>query len=201
MLKIGLTGGVASGKSTVAQMFRELSIEVFDADNIVHELMQPGEFGHSLIKSRFNDQFFLDSGELDRKRFRVYIFDHPEERQWLESRIHPQVRHLLNEYSDNADGPYCVLMVPLLAESDQAQQLVDRVCVVEAPQSIRIERLCARDHISDSQAQAILKAQTSDEVRQAIAHDLIINNNGLDYLRRQVAKLDEYYRQLVEDTK
>jgi len=195
MLKVGLTGGVASGKSTVAELFQAKGIPVLDADNIVHELLAPEQAGYQAIVQRWGEHFLTSQGEIDRQQLRQWVFDHPEDRQWLEDILHPWVRYSLERRAERCETPYCVMVIPLLAESQPAQELVDIIVVVDTEEQRQIERLCERDRVTEKHARNILAAQTDRQTRLASADEIIENIDGIEELKDQVDKLHQKFWQ------
>jgi dephospho-CoA kinase len=192
-LKIGLTGGIASGKSTVADMFAELGIPVIDTDVIARDLVMPGLPALAEIRERFGEGVIDGSGNLDRAAMRKLVFSNDQARRDLEAILHPRIGAETRRQSAEANGPYQVIVVPLLLES-QLRQFVDRVLVVDCSEETQIRRLTARDTESAEQARRILAAQASRHDRLAIADDVIHNDRDLAHLRDQVLQLDRKYR-------
>jgi len=198
-LRIGLTGGIASGKSTVADMFAELGVPIIDTDIIAHELVQPGQPALDEIRRRFGDEVIDANGELDRTAMRKRVFSDEGARLDLEAILHPRIGAETRRQVDAAPGPYQLIVVPLLVGSPLAQ-FVDRVLVVDCDEELQVKRLLARDAETVEQARRILSAQASREARLAIADDVISNDQGLDETRRHVRDLDETFRQLADRT-
>lgn len=191
-LRIGLTGGIASGKSAVANEFASLGIPVIDADLISRELVEPGQPALAKILEVFGRGVLDPSGHLDRRRLRDIVFADPAQRKRLEDILHPAVRAELSRRSLESTGPYQILVVPLLVEN-RLDYLVDRIVVVDAPESTQVERLVARDGVDSDQARRILAAQASRAARLAAADDIIINTGSLPDLKAQVAELHAKY--------
>ena len=193
--RIGLTGGIASGKSTVADLFAELGIPVIDTDVIAREVVAPGQPALAEIGARFGAQMLDPRGNLDRAAMRKLIFADDQARQDLEAILHPRIGAETRRQSEEAGGPYQLIVVPLLTGS-ALRDYVDRILVVDCEEERQVERLLARDAESVEQARRILAAQSSREERLAIADDVINNDHSLEHLRDQVADLDRQYRQL-----
>ena len=191
-LIIGLTGGIGSGKSTVCAYFTELGATVIDADQVAREIVAPGEPALQMIIDVFGPSFLTSDGTLDRALMREHIFGSMTSRQRLEQILHPLIRTRLRQRSETATGSYVILAIPLLIESGR-WEIIDRILVVQAPTEQRIARICQRDHINAAQAQAILNAQCSDEVRLNAADDVIYNDNCLDVLHQQILELHQRY--------
>lgn len=194
---IGLTGGIASGKSTVAQAFAARGIPFVDADDVAREVVEPGQPALAEIAAHFGPRVLLDNGHLDRRALRAIVFAEPDQRRWLESVTHPRIRERIQDHLARlqANGaPYVMLVSPLLFESGQ-WRLVDRTLVVDVPEALQIARTAARDDIDTAQAQAIVAAQMSRAERLARADDVIDNSGQPDSMLEQVARLDHQYRQ------
>jgi len=192
-LRIGLTGGIASGKTTVANMFADLGVPVIDTDVIAREIVQPGEPALDDIRKRFGESMITADGHLDRGAMRNLIFSDDTARSKLEKLMHPRIGVSVRHQSAIASGPYQVIVVPLLVGSPLLS-FVDRVLVVDCDESTQVQRLLARDAETVEQAQKILSAQSSREDRLAIADDIVNNELGLDALEKQVLALDSSYR-------
>lgn len=198
---IGLTGGIGSGKSTVARAFETLGAASVDADDVAREIVLPGELALLAIKNRFGDQVIHQDGTLNRAALRDIIFKDPEQRQWLESVTHPKIRERLLQHLaqlKTQGAPYVLLVSPLLFESGQ-NALVNRAIVVDVPQALQLSRTQQRDGVSESQVHAILAAQLSREQRLAQADDVIDNSGDHASMMEQVVRLDQRYRQLLND--
>ena len=195
-LRIGLTGGIASGKSTVADMFADLGVPVIDTDVIAREVVAPGRPALDEIRARFGDGIVDADGRLDRSRLRNVIFADSRARDDLEAILHPRIGAETRRQAAAAGGAYQLIVVPLLVESS-LRDFVDRVLVVDCDEDTQIQRLLARDAESPGQARRILAAQASREERLSIADDIIENNGDLASLRRRVEALDVSYRSLA----
>nr|WP_295710669.1 dephospho-CoA kinase [uncultured Halomonas sp.] len=196
---IGLTGGIGSGKSTVARAFEALGAAWVDADDVAREIVLPGEPALLAIKQHFGEQVIYSDGTLNRAALREIIFQSPEQRLWLESVTHPNIRERITQYLTQlkAQGaPYVLLVSPLLFESGQ-NALVDRTIVIDVPQALQVARTLQRDGVSESQVHAILAAQLPREQRLAQADDVIDNSRDHASMMAQVAKLDQRYRHLL----
>jgi len=195
ILRIGLTGGIASGKSAVAAEFASLGIPVIDADVISRELVEPGQPALARIVDLFGPEVLGQSGRLDRRRLRELVFADPAQRKRLEDILHPAVRAELARQAEASTGPYQVLVIPLLVEN-RLDYLVDRILVVDTPETTQVERLQARDAVDEAHARRMLAAQASRSARLAAADDTITNSGSLSDLRRQVAVLHEKYLEM-----
>ncbi|MBE9532877.1 MAG: dephospho-CoA kinase [Proteobacteria bacterium] len=192
MLKVGLTGGIASGKSTVCDLFSQHNIPIIDADVIAKELVEPNQAALKEIVILFGDDILLNNGSLDRKQLRQLIFSDPEAKRQLEDILHPRIRQQLIQQSSRLSAPYCILVIPLLLEANMLD-LVDRVIVVDTDETQQIKRICQRDNISSIDAQAIISSQATIKQRLAIADDIISNNTSIESLALLVDKLHKKY--------
>ncbi|ASK19096.1 MULTISPECIES: dephospho-CoA kinase [unclassified Halomonas] len=192
---IGLTGGIGSGKSTVARAFEELGIGWVDADDVAREVVAVGEPALAAIAEHFGSDVLNLDGTLNRSALRSIIFEDPAQRQWLESVTHPRIRERLLLHLDRlqAQSPYVLLVSPLLFESGQ-DKLVNRTLVIDVPESLQLARTLARDGVSESQVRAILAAQLPREERLAKGNDVIDNSGDHANMTRQVIQLDRRYR-------
>ncbi len=190
--RIGLTGGIATGKSAVADAFAALGIEIIDADRISRELVEPGRPALARIVELFGADVLDGAGQLDRRRLRERIFSDPQQRRLLEAVLHPAVVLELSRRSLETTGPYQILVIPLLLENG-LETLVDRILVVDAPEETQLERLQTRDAMGLEQARRMLSAQTTRAARLAAADDVITNTGSLADLRLQVQQLHEKY--------
>ena len=197
---IGVTGGVASGKSEVTRRFEALGVAVADADLAAREAVAAGSPGLAEVVVAFGAGFLATDGELDRTAMRQRVFDDPAARRHLEAIIHPRVRAWLRQECEVAPGPYAIAAIPLLTEGGgrDAYPWIDRILVVDVPVEVQIERLMRRDGVDLALADAMLAAQVSREARLAIADDVIVNDGALEALDGEVARLDRMYRGLAE---
>ena len=195
-LRVGLTGGIASGKSLVANMFAKLGAELLDADQVAREVVAPGEPALAAIRAAFGAQVLSARGELDRAALRKLVFADPDKRRTLDELLHPLIRARLLARLDQVSRPYAIVAVPLLVETDFAA-LVDRVAVVDCPESTQLERLMRRDGIPRAEAIAMIAAQADRATRLRAAHDVIDNSGDVEATRRQVALLHHRYLELA----
>ena len=191
-LRVGLTGGIASGKSTVADMFAELGIPVIDTDVIAREVVRPGQPALDEIREVFGNGVIAADGTLDRAAMRAIVFGDDAARRRLESILHPRIGKTTREQADAAGGPYQVIVVPLLVESS-LRAFVDRVLVVDCDEDTQVARLLARDAESEDQARRMLAAQATRAERLAIADDVVANGGALEDTREQVLALHQRY--------
>jgi dephospho-CoA kinase len=197
-LLIGLTGGIASGKSAVAELFAKLGVPVFDTDQIARDVVEPGTAALAKLVAAFGAEILDPSGRLDRGRMRERVFADPAQRHLLESITHPAIREELARRSAAADGSYQVHVIPLLIESGRTDAY-DRVLVVDCPREQQIERLLARDGADLQLANRILAAQATREERIAAADDLIVNTGTLADLQQFVLTLHLNYALLAQN--
>ena len=193
MLRVGLTGGIGSGKTTVANHFSRLGIHIIDADEIVHQISTPGHQAFDAIIQHFGNDILNTDGTLNRQKLSQNVFNNDAERKMLEGILHPAVREAMQQQIQESDSPYCILVIPLLVETGYTD-LVDRVLVVTADRNKRFAWVKQRNDLSDTQIESIMAAQASDEDRNNIADDVIENNGSLDSLYKQVENLDRVYR-------
>ncbi|MDN3520721.1 dephospho-CoA kinase [Halomonas ramblicola] len=196
---VGLTGGIASGKSTVARAFAALGVPWVDADDVAREVVEPGEPALAEIAARHGTRVLNDDGGLNRRALREIVFNDPDERRWLESVTHPRIRTRLLEHLARLQAggaPYVLLVSPLLFESGQSA-MVDRCLVIDVPETLQIERTAARDDVDAAQARAIVAAQMPREARLAWADEVLDNSGDEAAMRRRVAELDRLYRAMA----
>ena len=190
MLKVGLTGGIGVGKSVVSNQFLKLGVPVIDTDVIAHELVDPGTAALAEIVDAFGEKIRTKDGELDRKRLGRIVFSNAGEKDKLEAILHPRIRKVVLEQLQELSAPYCILVVPLLIETDFID-LVDKVLVVDAPDAHRIRWIQKRNQLSEAEIRNIIDAQTSRGERFVLADYVIANDNTVDKLRTGVIALHE----------
>ena len=196
---VGLTGGIASGKSEVTRRFGSHGIAIVDADVLAREAVAPGSEGLAAIVARFGPGVLAPDGSLDRATLRRHVFEDPEARAALEAIVHPRVRTAVEAGCRQATSPYVVAAIPLLAEGGgrAAYPYFDRILVVDVPVDVQRERLVDRDRIAPDLADRMIGAQASRAQRLAIADDVIVNDAGRDALATAVDALDARYRRLA----
>ncbi len=195
-LVVGLTGGIASGKTSVSRCFERLGVPVIDADVVARDVVARGEPGLNAVVKEFGRDVLDEQGRLDRRRLRELVFKDPDRRRNLESILHPEIRSCMLERLRGLNHDYAVLAIPLLLETGQAD-LVDRVLVVDAPEAVQIERTHRRDGVSEADVRDIMAAQATRTDRLARADDVIENNGTLGELFNRVSQLDEFYRSVA----
>lgn len=191
-LTVGLTGGIASGKSTAAGAFAALGVPLLNADQVARDVVARDTPGLARIREVFGAQFLTPAGELDRPKMRVHVFGDPAARRALESITHPLIRERMLAWRDAQTAPYCVLDVPILVESG-LDALVDRVLVIDCPEELQIARLRERDRISAELAGQMLAAQARREQRLAKANDVVQNTGTVAQLCAAVGQLHQFY--------
>ncbi|EDY85670.1 dephospho-CoA kinase [gamma proteobacterium HTCC5015] len=192
MYVIGITGGIGSGKTTVANLFDELGIPVIDADIASRKIVEPGQPTLSRIVAKFGEQVLDADGHLDRAALRDIVFSAPEKRLELEAITHPAIRQHMMEELKQCESEYALMVIPLLIDTGH-WEMIDRVLVVDVDEHSQLERVMQRDSLSEEQVRNIFDAQISREERLAAADDIIQNNHGLDHLRKEVAHLHGLY--------
>ncbi len=200
-LIVGLTGGIASGKTTVSDQFASLGVPVIDSDEIAREVVAPGSLGLNSVIEHFGPRFLTEEGTLNRPALRAHIFADPEARHRLESLLHPLIRaQMLEQARHYSNRPYILFVIPLIHETGQ-QDLVDRVLLIDCPEPVQRERLRQRDRISEAMAESIISSQASRQQRLQIADDIILNATDLDRQRlpQRVEQLHHSYLQLSSD--
>lgn len=197
-LIIGLTGGIGSGKSLVAEQFAVLGVPVIDADSISRECVLPGAPALKAIIEHFGQHYLDEKGFLNRAKLKETIFAHPHERKWLENLLHPLINQQLRVLARQQKTPYVIVVIPLLLENYErnlgADRWIDRVLVVDAPEALQIERVEKRDNVSLSVIEAILQVQVNRHERLRMADDIINNDQDVKHLQQQVLNLHEVYQ-------
>ena len=193
MYVVAITGGIGSGKTTVANQFAELGIEVVDADIIAREVVEPGTPALAAIAAHFGADVIAPDGRLDRRQLRERVFTDPQAKGWLNALLHPLIRSEMQRQCAAARSPYCLLVVPRLVEN-RLTALANRVLVIDVDEATQIERTCRRDGVSREQAEAILAAQASRTERLAAADDVLDNQNGTpEAIKSRIFALHETY--------
>ncbi|MET0964036.1 MAG: dephospho-CoA kinase [Noviherbaspirillum sp.] len=194
---IGLTGGIGSGKSLVADMFAALGATLIDTDQIAHALTAPGGLAMPAIAAQFGAGFVGADGAMDRARMRKQVFSDPAAKLRLEAILHPLIRIETERAASQAQGIYRIFVVPLLVESGKWKERVSRVLVVDCPEALQIARVMARNSLPEAQVRAIMAAQASRQARLAAADDVIVNDAGIAQLTPQVERLHALYSGLA----
>ena len=192
MLRVGLTGGIGSGKSTVSNLFAQLSVPIVDADVIARQLVEPGQPALQQLCRTFGDEIIHPDGSLNRPRLRQLAFSDATNKQRLDAIMHPLIFDEIETQVSNIKSAYCILVIPLLLESTQKYTL-DRMLVVDCPEQTQLQRVLERDQVAQEQAQAIIAAQAERRQRLAAADDVIDNDGPPDGLGERVRALHERY--------
>jgi len=198
-LRIGLTGGIASGKSTVADMFAKYGVPIIDTDLIAREVVQPGQPALDDIRHEFGDDVITEDGSLDRAEMRRIVFSDEDARKRLEAITHPRIGDATRAQAAEAGGDYQIIVVPLLVTS-ALRDYVDRVLVVDCDEDTQIRRLIERDSEAEGQARRMLAAQSTRDERLAIADDVVSNTDNVEDTQQQVDKLHASYLRLSQNS-
>lgn len=193
---VGITGGIGSGKTLVTDTFASLGVEIVDADIVAREVVAPGSEGLSAIAAHFGNSIITPQGELNRAALRELVFTNEAQKQWLNQCLHPRIRQAMAEAVSNIQSEYGVLAVPLLIENGM-QKMVDRIAVVDCPESVQLTRALSRDGSSEAAIKGIMAAQVSRETRLAEADDVIDNSKDKASTISQVKQLHQQYLQMA----
>ena len=189
---VALSGGIASGKSTIANLFAQLGVPIIDADVIARQVVQIGTEAYKLVVKHFSQEILLPNNELDRSQLREIIFNNDHERLWLNNLLHPIIQEQTQIQIAQQTAAYVIWVVPLLVENN-LHNFADRVLMVDTPEQLQLERLIQRDNIDKSLAQKMISSQISSKKRLTYADDIIVNNGDLISLTAQVNKLHQQY--------
>jgi dephospho-CoA kinase len=195
-LHIGLTGGIASGKTTVAERFVELGVPVIDADDVARAVVAPGEPGLAEVTRAFGSGVLTADGQLDRRALRNLVFSNPAQRKVLEGILHPRIQGEMARRAAAVTAPYVIMVIPLLVEGGKLDRF-DRILVIDVDEELQIQRVMARDSSTREQAHAILAAQATRAARLAAADDVLKNTGPVSDLRQAVDALHERYLRLA----
>ena len=196
MLKVGLTGGIGSGKSTAAQRFEELGVPIVDADVIARNVVEPGNPALEEVIAAFGDKVVNSDGELDRTELRKIVFENKEHKALLESILHPRIYDEILRQLDRLSAPYCIVVIPLLAETKRNYPL-DRVLVIDLPHALQLERTSARDQQSVEKIDKIIQSQSSRKKRLSLADDIVENSGTVESLHEKIDLLHLKYTELA----
>lgn len=197
MFTVGLTGGIGSGKSTVADCFAALGVPVIDTDVIARDLTAPGGAALDAIRAVFGETVMQADGTLDRAALRRRVFADSAARHQLEAILHPRIRQVVDQTLATLTAPYALIVIPLLAETGGYRDVLNRVLVVDCPEAMQIARVRARSGLTQAEIKAILAAQAGRAERLAVADDIIVNTASLETLRAEVAALHQRYLALA----
>ena len=193
MFAVGLTGGIASGKTRISNLFAGLGVPVIDTDVISRKLLEPGELAYQQVCAHFGSDILDSDDRIDRARLRKIVFNDPDEKSWLETMLHPLIYQRSHEaVREHSRASYVLVVIPLLFETN-FQSLVDRILVVDCPQEVQVERLVKRDDIDEDLARKMISQQLDNAARLARAHDVIDNRSNDSDLQSQVELLHETY--------
>lgn len=196
MLRVGLTGGIGSGKSTAAQRFEELGVPIVDADVIARNVVEPGKPALEEVLASFGETVVNSDGELDRTELRKIVFENQEHKALLESILHPRIYDEILRQLDQLSAPYCIVVIPLLAESKRIYPL-DRVLVIDLPHALQLARTSARDQQSEEKIDKIIQSQSSREKRLSLADDIVENSGTVELLYERIDLLHQKYTKLA----
>ncbi len=189
---IGLTGGIGSGKTAVSDTFKSLGIDIVDADVSSRRVVEKGQPALDDIQAHFGDGILDSENNLDRAKLREIIFKNPQERVWLEKLLHPKIAEHIKDQLESSNSPYCVLVSPLLLETEQ-KSYCSFVLVVDVPEESQIARTAKRDGVSEEQVKNIISAQIDREKRLEQADEIIINDGSMEELKEKVVVLHTKY--------
>ncbi|QDQ26352.1 dephospho-CoA kinase [Chitinimonas arctica] len=197
---IGLTGGIGSGKSTVADLFQTLGVPLVDTDQIAHQISQPGQAGALAVGELFGDGFLTPAGAIDRPKLRTKVFGQAAALKQLEAALHPLIQQeaMRQLAALPQDQPYCLLAVPLLLETGSYRHVIDRTLVVDCPEDVQISRVMRRSQLSEAEIRAIMAKQVTREQRLSQADDIVLNAGDLPQLTDTVKELHRKYLQAYE---
>ncbi len=195
VLKIGLTGGIGSGKSTACEIFSQLGVPIIDADIVARKVVQAGMPALQLIKEKFGEDIITKDGLLDREKTRDQIFTNEIDRKKLENILHPVIYERIVHETDNIDSSYCIISIPLLLETE-ALEIIDRVLIIDVSEKLQLSRASVRDNASLNNIERIIRTQISRDNRLTAADDIINNEGDIENLRRQIHDLHEFYKSI-----
>lgn len=196
-LKIGLTGGISTGKTMVSNLFAKMGIPIIDADEIARKIVEPGQPALEQIIQSFGTSILKPDGHLNRAKLRQQILEYPQQRQRLEAILHPPIRQIMQTQATSITKSYCILSIPLLIETQQ-MDLVDRILVIDCPQQLQRQRLQQRDGMDLIKTKTIINLQAKRETRLAIANEVIYNDSDIQGLTKQVIALHQWYKTIWE---
>ena len=192
VMKVGLTGGIGSGKSTVAGMFFELGVPIIDADAIAHQIVASNTEVLQQIINKFGAEYLTNEHTLDRRKLKKIIFAYPASKTWLEQLLHPLISKEITKQAQVVAAPYCIVEIPLLIEAG-LQNTVDRILIVDCPQELQLQRAMQRDKLTAAEVKKIIATQITRDKRLGVADDIIVNTGDLAYLKNEVRRLHNLY--------
>ena len=195
---IGLTGGIGSGKSAAATLFKDIGIDLIDADDLARDSLSINSEGYKLFIEEFGDKYLDENKNINRELIRKLIFNDSNAKSKLESIIHPIVRSGIETFIKNKKSDYCIIVVPLIFETNSSK-IYDRVLVIDCDVDVQISRTSKRDNQTKSDIENIVNKQATREQRLSIADDVIVNNGSLDLLRNEVLKIHKKYLEIVKN--
>jgi dephospho-CoA kinase len=195
---IGLTGGIGSGKSAVAALFKDIGVDLIDADDLARDSLNINSEGYKLFIDEFGDKYLDENKNINRGLIRKLIFNDPDAKSKLENIIHPIVRSGIETFIRNTKSNYCIIVVPLIFETNSSK-IYDRILVIDCDVDVQISRTSKRDNQTKSDIENIINKQATREQRLSIADDVIVNNGSLDLLRVEVLKIHKKYLEIVKN--
>ena len=195
---IGLTGGIGSGKSAAAALFKDIGIDLIDADDLARDSLSINSEGYKLFIEEFGDKYLDENKNINRELIRKLIFNDSDAKSKLESIIHPIVRSGIETFIKNKKSDYCIIVVPLIFETNSSK-IYDRVLVIDCDVDVQISRTSKRDNQTKSDIKNIVNKQASREQRLSIADEVIVNNGSLDLLRNEVLKIHKKYLEIIKN--
>ena len=195
---IGLTGGIGSGKSAVATLFKDIGVDLIDADDLARDSLSINSEGYKLFIEEFGDKYLDENKNINRELIRKLIFNDSDAKSKLKNIIHPIVRSGIETFIKNKKSDYCIIVVPLIFETNSSK-IYDRVLVIDCDVDVQISRTSKRDNQTKSDIENIINKQATREQRLSIADDVIVNNGSLDLLRNEVLKIHKKYLEIVKN--
>ena len=195
---IGLTGGIGSGKSAAAALFKDIGVDLIDADDLARDSLSINSEGYKLFIEEFGDKYLDENKNINRELIRKLIFNDSDAKSKLENIIHPIVRSGIETFIKNTKSNYCIIVVPLIFETNSSK-IYDRVLVIDCDVDVQISRTSKRDNQTKSDIENIVNKQATREQRLSIADDVIVNNGSLDLLRNEVLKIHKKYLEIVKN--